>query len=223
MKRTLAIICVILTAVCLLSACGSSTTKTRDPEEITVNDLLQFSAVKSGETLARLETDMGDIVVRFFPEKAPKAVENFVTLARDGAYDGILFHRIMDNFMIQSGNTGTGKSIWGGTFEDEFSNQLYNFRGALSMANAGPRTNSTQFFIVQSSDADGANGYPPVVLDKYRELGGTPWLDNLHTVFGHVVEGMDVVDAIAATPAIDRNGTPSKEVWLKHVEVYEAP
>ncbi|MBR7091565.1 MAG: peptidylprolyl isomerase, partial [Clostridia bacterium] len=103
-----------------------------------------------GETVACLHTNYGDVRVRLFAEKAPKAVENFVTHAKNGYYDGLIFHRVIDGFMIQGGDpTGTGRggeSIWGAPFEDEFNLDLRHFRGALSMANAGPRTNGSQFF-----------------------------------------------------------------------------
>ena len=133
------------------------------------------------------------------------------------AEPSLTFHRVINGFMIQGGDplgNGTGgESIWGKPFEDEFDVELRNFRGALSMANAGPSTNGSQFFIVQANDCDpglisqmkeiGVNargqGFPEEVIEKYQEIGGTPWLDYKHSVFGQVFEGMDVVDAIAAT------------------------
>lgn len=170
----------------------------------------QTAMPAEGELKATINTTMGAIKVRLFPEAAPKAVENFVTHAGNGYYDGIIFHRVIKNFMIQGGDpTGTGRggeSIWGDTFEDEFSPKLHNLRGALSMANAGPGTNGSQFFIVQLDDCDYSllqqmkqlpNEFPPECVEQYEKLGGTPWLDYHHTVFGHVYEGMDVVDAIA--------------------------
>ena len=164
-----------------------------------------------------MKTSMGTIKLRLFPEKAPKTVENFVTHAKEGYYDGLTFHRVINGFMIQGGDplgNGTGgESIWGRPFEDEFDVELRNFRGALSMANAGPCTNGSQFFIVQAKDCDpgllsqmkeiGVNargqGFPEDVIAKYEEIGGTPWLDYKHSVFGQVFEGMEVVDEIAAT------------------------
>lgn len=107
-----------------------------------------------GEQVAILHTSMGDISLRFFPEAAPKAVENFLTHAKNGYYDGLTFHRVMNDFMIQGGDpngTGTGgESIWGKSFEDEFDQKLMNLRGALSMANSGVNTNGSQFFINQA-------------------------------------------------------------------------
>ena len=106
--------------------------------------------------MAIMETDFGEITIRLFTEEAPKAVENFTTHAEEGYYDGLTFHRVINGFMIQGGDPAGdgsgGESIWGGTFEDEFSDQLYNFNGALSMANRGEDTNGSQFFIVQQQD-----------------------------------------------------------------------
>ncbi|KRL81515.1 peptidylprolyl isomerase [Ligilactobacillus equi] len=157
--------------------------------------------------VAEIKTNYGMITVQLFAEQAPKTVENFVELAKQGYYDEVIFHRIIKDFMIQGGDpTGTGmggQSIWGAPFEDEFSNELFNLRGALSMANAGPGTNGSQFFIVQNenfpADMVGqmqAAGYPEEIVTAYKQ-GGTPWLDHRHTVFGQVVVGMDVVDKIA--------------------------
>ena len=174
--------------------------------------MINFRAVKPGDTLVTMRTNMGSIQFLMFPEAAPKAVENFVTHAKNGYYNGITFHRVIEGFMIQGGDpTGTGaggESIWGDSFEDEFSPEAHNFRGALSMANAGPGTNGSQFFIVQAGPVD-KRMFPMLgrqygvkldeeIQQKYAELGGTPWLDNHHTVFGQVIEGMDVVDKIAS-------------------------
>ena len=179
--------------------------------------MYQFEKPARDAEVIVMKTSKGTIKMRLFPEKAPKTVENFVTHAKDGYYDGLTFHRVINGFMIQGGDplgNGTGgESIWGKPFEDEFDVELRNFRGALSMANAGPSTNGSQFFIVQANDCDpglisqmkeiGVNargqGFPEEVIEKYQEIGGTPWLDYKHSVFGQVFEGMDVVDAIAAT------------------------
>ncbi|MBU5211980.1 peptidylprolyl isomerase [Heyndrickxia oleronia] len=164
--------------------------------------------VMDNERLIEMQTNMGNIKIKLFPDHAPKAVENFIKHSQDGYYDGVIFHRVINGFMIQGGDplgNGTGgQSIYGGSFEDEFSRELFNFRGALSMANAGPNTNGSQFFIVQSVAVDPRMlkqmeqaGYPEEAIKAYEDLGGTPHLDFRHTVFGHVVEGMDVVDKIA--------------------------
>ena len=163
--------------------------------------------VASNETVATIKTTMGDLKIKLFPEVAPKTVENFVKLAESGYYNGIIFHRVIPDFMIQGGDpTGTGmggESIWGNSFEDEFSDKAFNLKGALSMANAGPNTNGSQFFIVSASQTPAnmisqleAAGYASEVVEAYKTNGGTPWLDNRHTVFGHVIEGMEVVDSI---------------------------
>ncbi|SDQ45271.1 peptidylprolyl isomerase [Carnobacterium viridans] len=163
--------------------------------------------VAGNEQVATIKTTMGDLKIKLFPEIAPKAVENFVKLAESGYYNGIIFHRVIPDFMIQGGDpTGTGmggESVWGSSFEDEFSDKAFNLKGALSMANAGPHTNGSQFFIVSASQTPAnmvgqleAAGYPVEIVEAYKENGGTPWLDNRHTVFGHVIEGMDIVDSI---------------------------
>lgn len=163
--------------------------------------------VLENEKAVLMQTTLGDIKIKLFPEIAPKTVENFLTHAENGYYEGIIFHRVIKDFMIQGGDpTGTGmggESIWGAPFEDEFSLNAFNFRGALSMANAGPNTNGSQFFIVQAPHVDARMGmqmkqagYPDEVVTAYMEKGGTPWLDHKHTVFGQVIEGMDVVDNI---------------------------
>lgn len=177
---------------------------------------------------ATIKTNHGDIVIQLFPEEAPMTVENFVRLAQKGYYDGVTFHRVISDFMIQGGDpegTGAGgQSIWGHNFEDEFSNELFNLRGALSMANLWSNTNGSQFFIVQNKnmpkrfiqqlrDAQ----YPEEVVKAYKQ-GGTPWLDHRHTVFGHVTEGMDVVDEIAKV-AKDGNDKPLEDVVITTVEI----
>ena len=192
----------------------------------------QLEAPKSGETVAVMHTSLGDISLRLFPQYAPKTVENFLTHAKNGYYDGLTFHRVIDGFMIQGGDpTGTGcggESIWGHSFEDECTVELRNFRGALSMANAGPNTNGSQFFIVQAPTVDerligqmralSDRGYPDEVTDAYAEVGGTPHLDFRHTVFGQVFDGMDVVDAIAAVE-VDRSDKPLTPVTVNSIDI----
>lgn len=179
---------------------------------------------------ATIKTNHGEIVIQLFPEQAPKTVENFVGLAKKGYYDGVIFHRVINDFMIQGGDpTGTGmggESIWGAPFEDEFSNELFNIRGALSMANAGPATNGSQFFIVQNQNVPAqmagqmeAAGYPKEIIAAY-ENGGTPWLDHRHTVFGQVTSGMEVVDEIAAVER-DMADKPKEDVVIETVEIAE--
>ena len=194
--------------------------------------MINFREPKAGDTIVTMHTNFGDVKFLMFPEVAPKTVENFTTHAKESYYDGLIFHRVIDGFMIQGGDpTGTGRggeSIWGEAFEDEFSPEAHNFRGALSMANAGPDTNGSQFFIVQAGPVDErmfpmlARQYG-VKLDeetkaKYAELGGTPWLDNHHTVFGQVVEGMDVVDTIASQP-VGYQDKPVKDIVIEKMTV----
>ncbi|WP_326716544.1 peptidylprolyl isomerase [Vagococcus jeotgali] len=181
---------------------------------------------KEQATTGTIKTNRGDIKIVLFPEQAPKTVKNFVELSNKGYYNGVIFHRVISDFMIQGGDpTGTGmggESIYGDKFEDEFSNQLFNLRGALSMANAGPNTNGSQFFIVQNENVpanmlgqlEGA-GYPEEIMEAYKS-GGTPWLDFKHTVFGHVVEGMDVVDEISKVKS-DRQDRPVHDVVIDEI------
>ena len=194
--------------------------------------MINFREPKAGDTIVTMHTNFGDVKFLMFPEVAPKTVENFTTHAKESYYDGLIFHRVIYGFMIQGGDpTGTGRggeSIWGEAFEDEFSPEAHNFRGALSMANAGPDTNGSQFFIVQAGPVDErmfpmlARQYG-VKLDeetkaKYAELGGTPWLDNHHTVFGQVIEGMDVVDTIASQP-VGYQDKPVKDIVIEKMTV----
>ncbi len=153
-------------------------------------------------TVAIIKTNMGTIEIELFAEQTPKTVENFVGLAEKGYYKGVIFHRVIKDFMLQAGDpTGTGRggaSFWGGKFEDEFVSDLkHDTPGMLSMANAGPNTNGSQFFIT---------------------LVPTPWLDGKHTVFGKVINGMDVVYAIGKvkTAAGDK---PINEVVMEEVTI----
>ena len=145
-----------------------------------------------------MTTNHGDIVLELFDEDAPKTVDNFRKLAEDGFYDGLIFHRVIPDFMIQGGDpTGTGRGGPGYTFEDEFNDNKV-VRGALAMANAGPNTNGSQFFIVTAE--------------------ATPWLDGKHTVFGQVTSGMDVVDAISSVET-DASDKPREDVTIERVDL----
>jgi peptidyl-prolyl cis-trans isomerase B (cyclophilin B) len=149
-------------------------------------------------TSATLHTNHGAIAIELFDEDAPKTVENFLKLAGDGFYDGVVFHRIIPDFMIQGGDpTGTGTGGPGYTFEDEFNDHKVE-RGALAMANAGPNTNGSQFFIVTTAAA--------------------PWLDGKHTVFGRVTDGMDAVDTIEQVDT-DAQDKPREPVVIERVEL----
>lgn len=208
----------------------------------------QFADLEKGDIVAEIVVkDYGSMKLRLFPEQAPKAVENFVTHAKEGYYNNLTFHRILEDFMIQGGDpegTGAGgESIWGTPFEDEFSDDLYPFRGALCMANSGSNTNGSQFFIVQA-DENEVKRLSDLVLEKYslsmidyvqqgysvsitqEELdsfltyGGSPWLTRHHTVFGQVIEGFDVLDTIAATKH-DPSGLPVNPVVIESVQISE--
>lgn len=224
-KRMLRLITALL-LVLILTGCGSK--KTVD----------QFAKPDKNETVAEIVIkDFGSIHVKFFKDAAPKAVENFTTHAKEGYYDGLTFHRIIEDFMIQGGDpTGTGRegeSIWGEDFEDEFSDSLHPYRGALCMANSGPNTNGSQFFIVQTTQTYDKNTltnlgqvnnvkFSEEAIEKYGTIGGTPWLFKAHTVFGQVFEGYDVLDAVAKVRKGDTElGIPEVPVVIETIRVYE--
>jgi cyclophilin family peptidyl-prolyl cis-trans isomerase len=151
--------------------------------------------------IAIIKTNMGDIEIELFPDEAPKTVENFVELAKKDYYKGVIFHRVIEGFMIQGGDpTGTGRggeSAWGGKFKDEFSPKLtFDKAGILAMANAGPGTNGSQFFIT---------------------LASTAWLNNHHTIFGKVVKGIEVVNSIGKTST--KNDRPVNDVVMNAVVI----
>ncbi|MBT2679090.1 peptidylprolyl isomerase [Bacillus sp. ISL-35] len=243
------ILAVLFAMMMVLAGCGTAGEKQeadKQKEETTnggqaAEENLDYpqatTEVQDNERLVEMVTSMGKIKIKLFPEQAPKAVENFIKHSEDGYYEGIIFHRVIDGFMIQGGDpqgTGMGgESIYDGPFEDEFSKQLFNIRGALSMANSGPNTNGSQFFIVQNKELDASfpetmkeAGYPEEVLKMYEneevlkmyESGGAPHLDHRHTVFGQVVEGMDVVDKIASVPT-GAGDKPEKDVVIEKINV----
>lgn len=197
--------------------------------------LEQLQKPNKGEEIAVITTNHGAFKLRLFEKAAPKAVENFKTHAKNGYYNGVTFHRVMNEFMIQGGDPeGTGRggnSIWGDAFEDEFDPNYHNLRGAVSMANAGPNTNGSQFFIVHKTETPKnmieeiakigeEGGFTSEVIDAYKKLGGTPWLDFKHTVFGQVYEGMEIVDEIAFVD-VDRNDKPLNPVIMEKIEIKE--
>ena len=150
---------------------------------------------------ATIETEKGTITIELFRDKAPKTVGNFITLAKKGYYDGIIFHRVIDDFMIQTGDpTGTGRGGPGYTIPDEFGEGLkHSSPGMLSMANAGPNTGGSQFFIT---------------------LAPTPWLDGKHAIFGKVIKGMDVMQAIGKTP-VGQGDRPTSDIHMIKVTIKE--
>lgn len=158
--------------------------------------------IKESKPIAIIQTNMGTIEIELFADKTPKTVENFIGLANKGYYNGVIFHRVIDKFMIQGGDpTGTGRggeSLWGGRFEDEIVPDLkHDSEGILSMANAGPNTNGSQFFIT---------------------LVPTPWLDGKHTVFGKVIKGIDVVRSIGKVQT-NQQDRPLKDVIMEKVTI----
>jgi peptidyl-prolyl cis-trans isomerase B (cyclophilin B) len=202
----------------------------------------QLSSILDDEEIAVMTTNYGVIYIRFFPEQAPVTVENFITHSRNGYYDGLTFHRVINNFMIQGGcplGTGMGgTTIWGHGIGVEWTESLVHIRGALSMANADdPRVNrfnttGSQFFIIQrptigmtesrlrreSHVVDGE------LIQAYLNNGGSPHLDGIHTVFGQVFKGMDVVDRIAHVPVVaaqpgDAVTTPADPVIIEKIEI----
>lgn len=190
--------------------------------------------IADNEAAVKLKTNLGDITLKLFPEEAPLAVENFLTHAKEGYYNGIIFHRVINGFMIQGGDPdgkGTGgQSIWAGKddkidagrgFKNEPSAFLYNIRGALAMANAGADTNGSQFFINQNpADASGqlsSAKTPSKIIEAYKN-GGNPSLDGGYTVFGQVTEGMDVVDKIASSQT-DSSDKPTSDITIDSIEI----
>lgn len=243
MKKRFLILTTAMVLALALAGCGKEKDEEKkeetkqeessDGETASAGELdYQFAEPAKGDTVAEIVVkDFGTIKVRFFEKEAPKAVENFVTHAKDGYYDGLTFHRVIDGFMLQGGDpngNGTGgESIWGEPFEDEYDSKLYPWRGALCMANSGANTNGSQFFIVQNKEYDEELAkemeqyqWPKEVIDTYKEKGGAPWLYQQHTVFGQVLEGMDVVDAIAAGET-DSSDKPVQDVVIEKINVTE--
>jgi len=238
MRKAMALLLCCMIGMMLFAGCKKETSidEVEVTPEVVEATLDQFAAPVTGDTVAEIIIrDYGSIYVRFFEDAAPKAVENFITLAKEGYYDGLTFHRIIEDFMLQGGDpTGTGsggESIWGEDFKDEFSNDLQPYRGALCMANSGPDTNASQFFLVQAS-----NTYNEDILDQvedkygikfddkarvvYANIGGTPWLFKMHTVFGQIYEGLDILDLVAKVEKTDeKKGIPATEVIIEKINV----
>lgn len=240
MKKYVAL---VLTAVIALSVAGCSKDESQDVQTpVDSNTILQAQLPEDGEEVAIVTTSEGVIKLRFFPEDAPKAVENFKELAKSGYYDGITFHRVIQNFMIQGGDpTGTGmggESTWGEDFEDEISPRLHFYRGALAMANSGPNTNSSQFFIIQNPEVattgidsirqtrDGNEElgitmgesfytlkeiFPDEVLDYYTANGGSV---ELEYIFGrpYTIFGQvyEGLEVVDAIAAVETNSENNK-------------
>ena len=183
----------------LVAGCGAKK-QTLSPESGgAIESKTTAVQAKEGIVKVKIETSLGDIQVDLFAKDAPKTVENFVTLVNKGFYDGLMFHRVIPDFMVQTGDpTGTGSGGPGYQFADEFSPKLRHSKpGMLAMANSGPNTNGSQFFITEVA---------------------TPWLDNRHSVFGEVTEGMDIVKKIARVQR-DPRDKPLQPVLMKKVTV----
>lgn len=234
-------ISLITLGISILGACSNQATNDSQNNK---NVGFQLDKPNKDEEIAIMTTSKGIIKLRFFPDEAPKTVENFKGLAKKGYYDNLTFHRIIKDFMIQGGDpkgNGTGgESIWGKPFEDEFSDKLFNVTGSISMANSGPNTNGSQFFINQNPPEKfigwdkleqyykGKINFNLITNDiknLYNKTGGNPGLDgycNLqakgHTVFGQVFEGMDVVATIASEKT-DSNNKPLENVTIQSVKI----
>lgn len=190
----------IILFVFLLGCKESNSSTTNITKETIMTDTTKQN---DSLTVAVIKTNMGTIEIELFADQTPKTVKNFSGLAEKGYYNGVIFHRVIDNFMIQGGDpTGTGRggeSFYGSKFEDEIVSTLrHDGPGILSMANAGPNTNGSQFFIT---------------------LVPTPWLDGKHTVFGKVIGGMDVVNAIGKTPTTKPYDKPVNDVVMETVTI----
>ena len=217
----------------------AATQAEKDLKDALTNENANFpqlsKEVAEDEAEAILHTSLGNIRIKLFPKLAPLAVENFLTHAKEGYYNGLLFHRVINNFMIQTGDPkgdGTGgESIWKGKdkskdsgtgFENEYSPYLYNLRGALAMANSGPNTNGSQFYINQNKDDISSklptDRFPAKIIDAYKN-GGNPTLDGgNYTVFGQVIDGMDVVDKIASAETDDKD-KPKTDIKIEKIEI----
>ncbi len=194
-------------------------------------DEVQLAKPEEGDIVATIDTSEGEIKVVLFPQYAPKAVENFVTLAQRGYYDNTIFHRTIENFVAQGGSpdgsTDGGTSCWGLEFEDEFSDLLHHYNGALSMANHGDDTNGSQFFFVTApigeldedmKDRMRDGGWREEVVDSYKQAGGVPQLDYRYTVFGQIYDGLNVAYKISRRET-DENDRPDKDIVVKSITV----
>ncbi len=229
------ILCIVLAVACALSCVGCKKSGgADDPSASGGSDLLtssamQLSGPQPGDTVIVFNTSKGTIKAVLFADYAPQAVENFISLARDGYYNGLAFHRVIEDFLIQSGDPGTtgsgGVSSFGYGFGDEYSELLHNYCGALGMVHDPFGRNQSQFYIIaQDTVSDDmiakmqAAGYSDEVIETYRTAGGAPHLDYNYTVFGQVYEGMDVVQKIAAVRT-DAQNRPLSEVEIISISV----
>ncbi|MBR5520412.1 MAG: peptidylprolyl isomerase [Oscillospiraceae bacterium] len=230
MKKTLKTL--LLTVICtvFMTACSGGVSLGSEKLNVKTSEI-QLQQPQSGDTVVTITTSEGEIKVVLFPEYAPKAVQNFVSLAENGYYDNTVFHRVIADFIIQGGSPdgtpGGGTSCWGLEFEDEFSDFLHHYNGALAMANHGADTNGSQFYFVTAplgkmDDATVARmeaaGWDAEVVSAYKEAGGMPRLDYRYTVFGQIYDGLNVAYKIsrAETNESDR---PVKDITVQSVVV----
>lgn len=253
MRRYLAILLAAILLMNILAGCGSDTSETTTAEETvtttekqettteaemtteyekveihTPKEFSQTGEPEEGETVAIIHIkDMGDICVKFFYEDSPLAVENFVTLAANGYYDGIIFHRVIADFMIQGGDpSGTGmggESMWGTEFKNEYSDRLAQINGSLAMARTQALdTNGSQFFINDGPELAEEYleyyGVDESLWDTFLEHGGNPHLQDQYTVFGQVYDGMDIVETISQTET-DSSDKPVNDVVIESIEI----
>ncbi len=213
----------LLVSLCLVLAVSC------DPVTRTETDTDQLALPKQGETVAVIRTSYGDISFRLFPEDAPKAVENFIALAKDGKYNGVEIFRSEANYLLQSGdyenNNGSGgKSHKGGTFETEISGSLHNIRGALGMARSEDYNScGSQFYVVTRAYAsvtytETLKDTDPSLAAKYEENGGIPELDGEYTVFGQAYAGLDVLDLINTQP-VDDDNHPLTAIYIDRIDI----
>ena len=228
-KRFLAVLISAVVFALALTGCSGGGLGS---EKLNVDtDEIQLQQPQSGDKVAVIETSEGTIKILLFEEYAPKAVFNFITLAENGYYDNTVFHRTIENFCVQGGSpdgTATGgTSCWGLEFEDEFSDHLHHYSGAVSMANHGDDTNGSQFFFVTSPignledsarDSMRENGWREAVVDAYIDAGGIPSLDYRYTVFGQIYDGLNVAYKISRSET-DENDRPSKDVVIESVTI----
>ena len=205
-------------------------------KQVTLDEkpVLNYTQPEQGDQIVRITVkDYGDITVRLFPDLLPEACENFVTLAEQGYYDELIFHRVMKDFMIQGGDPkgdGTGgASIWGDKFDGGMNDQLISVPGALAYANSGSTaTDGSQFYIVTGEPEDeeklgkiseqGGTYFTAEAKELYCKYGGAPWLDGNYTTFGQVIDGLDVVFAISQVPTGEKN-KPKKAVYIEKMTV----
>ena len=239
-KKKLALVTATLLAAGMMYGCAdtpaeepveSGTAASQVIGDTTGTGALQLEPPKAGDTIATVSTSEGDILVKLFPEQAPLAVENFVEHANNEYFNDFIFHRIIEGFMIQTGDpTGTGmggESIWNEEFDNEYSADLNNISGALAMANSGPDTNGSQFYIVAGA-ADSVDeataemlldaGAKPEVVEAYKAVGGSPSLDGGYTVFGQVYSGLEIVYKISQVET-DSGDKPLEDVVLKGITI----